>query len=134
MEFKTNSGVPVVINPAPFEDALALQNVVGNPVLGINTQIGPDFNIDNTAKAHVLAAVASNAAVQKEVMKCLTRCTYDGQKITPTTFEEAKAREDYFEVAVACVQENIRPFVNSLFLQFSGLLEAMKVKPASSQK
>jgi len=129
-EFTTKSGAPVVINPAPFEDALSLHNAVGNPVWGIKTDVGDGFSIDNTAQLHFMVSASTKPDVQALVMKCLSRSTYKGQKIDKTTFEAVEAREDYMEVAVACIKENVSPFVNSLFSQFSGVLEAMKAKPA----
>lgn len=134
MEIKVKSGTAVIINPAPFEDALALNNAVGNPVLGLNVDIKPDFDLDSAANFHYMTVVASQAAVQALVMKCLVRCTYNGQKITQATFEAEGAREDYFEIAVACVRENLAPFVASLFSQFSVLVEARQKKHANTQK
>lgn len=134
MEFKTKSGASIVVNVAPFEDALLLQNLVGNPAMSIRTDVGPEFDIDNTAAAHFMAVVASRADVQAQVMKCLARCSYNGLAINSKTFEAEAAREDYFEIAVACIQENLSPFVKSLFLQLSGVIEAMKKNPAVFQK
>lgn len=134
MDLTVKSGAKVVINTAPFEDALALNNAIGQLLPSIDIKMDAELNIDVASMAKVMVVVGTQAPVQTLVMKCLARCTYNGQAITPSTFEPVTAREDYYECAIACVKENIGPFVNSLFSQFSGLLEAMPKNPAATQK
>lgn len=134
MEFKSKTGANIVINVAPFEDALALNNAVGNPVLGLKIDIEPNFDLENAAQLHYVTVVSTQAGVQALIMKCLKRCTYNGHSIVQTTFDKPEAREDYFEVAIACLKENMAPFVSSLFSQFSALSEAYQAKRADIQK
>ena len=48
------------------------------------------------------------------IWKCLSRCTYNGERIDIKTFEKDENRADFYEVVYACIIENIRPFLKSL--------------------
>lgn len=134
MEFKTGTGADVVITAAPFEDALVLSNMVA-PYLGaINAFTDQTMNIRSEDLMKIMIEAAVSSQIQGQVMKCLKRCTYGGHAITERTFDATNARADYFEVMVACIKENVSPFMNGLFLQFSALLEALQTKRADSPK
>lgn len=138
-EFTAISGAKVKINLADFPDAMALKDAIGreisvkdfdmklDPTKGINQE----FDAANLIK--IFLAVDSAPAVVDALFKCLGRCTYNGQRITKETFNSAEAREDYYEIVIACVKANIAPFVKGLFSKLSPLLGSMK-QPSDSQK
>lgn len=134
IELKTQSGATVNINVAPFEDALTLNNLVTPYLATVGVVADANANIRMEDLMKVMVSAATDAGIQAQMMKCLARCTYNGQKITSATFEAAETRGDFYEVAMACVKENISPFVNGLFSQFSALLEAYQTKRADTPK
>lgn len=133
-ELKTQSGATAQINVAPFEDALTLNNLVTPYLATVGVVADSNANIKMEDLMKVMVTAATDAGIQAQMMKCMARCTYNGQKITQSTFETVEARGDYYEVALACVKENITPFVNGLFSQFSALLEAYQPKRADILK
>lgn len=102
--FETASGAEVIINEAPFEDAMNLKNA-------IIREIGND--------KFQATFIDSTPAIYAAIWPCLLKCNYNGQKITKATFEEPKVREDYYEVINACVEENLRPFLKGLGSAFN---------------
>ena len=58
--------------------------------------------------------------------KCLARCTYNGERITKSVFEKEEARADFYEIMMACILKNIRPFIKSLISLFKSLSEKME--------
>lgn len=103
--FTTENGkVEVVIKEGAFQDSMRLKNAV----LAITGNERYDIRFLDVAP-EVYAAL----------WPCLMQCTYDLEKITPKTFESPTAREDYYEVINACVEENIRPFFKGLGSAFS---------------
>lgn len=133
MEIQTKSGAAVVINSAPFEDALALNNLVAPYLTVIQTFADGNANIRMDDLSKIMVEAATNVQIQRQVMQCLKRCTYKGQAISAATFEDSQARADYYEVVAGCIKENVTPFVESLFSQFSALLEAYQTKRADTQ-
>ena len=92
------SGVPVVINPASWEDAIALKKALFREMA-----MGRGMNLPT------FLMVASSDAVEVALYKCLARCLYDGQKITKKTFDPIETRQDYPAIAAACGRENLSP-------------------------
>jgi len=119
-QFIAQSGAKVIINQAPFRDAMALKNAVvaelSKNKIDISS-ISSDMEVGGILSA--LLSIDASEVVFDKVMTCLARCTYNGEKITENTFEDASARGDYYDVVLACMKENILPF-------FQGLLSKLK--------
>lgn len=125
MEFTTNNGIKVKINPADFKDAIALKSAFAKEVASANFEL--DFkslseNIDLAEIVKLAAAVDSSELVQEKIFKCLARCTYDGQRITEATFEDMAAREDYYQIVIECLKVNLSPFFKGLISKLSPLM------------
>ena len=119
-QFIAQSGAKVIINQAPFRDAMALKNAVVSELAKNKidiSSISSDMEVGGILSA-ILSIDASEVVFDK-VMTCLSRCTYNGEKIIENTFEDASARGDYYDVVLACMKENILPF-------FQGLLSKLK--------
>jgi len=135
-EFTTQGGAKVAIGIAPWQDAIALKAALAKELAA------SDFDLDNLDLERpmnadvlkVLMKVDSSKAVYDALFTCLARCTYNGQKITEATFEDVKAREDYYEVTLACMKANLRPFLKSLFSKLSALAGQMAQAVAAAQK
>ena len=155
MEFTTNSGATAIINVADFISSMKLKRAVVEAVKSSGADLSKidlgggesdkagstvaDKEKANKAKMetanlliNIAMSVDSDERVYDALFKCLLRCTYDGVRITRDTFEAAETREDYYEVAIACMKVNLAPFFKPLFSKFNELAE--KILPKKSQK
>lgn len=109
--------------PAPFKDARRLYQSIGGEFLKID--LAGDDELHNTIK-NALCLGISSAEIEKALEPCMRKCLYKGTKIIDDSFEPEEAREDYLDICIEVIKENIRPFTKSLFAQFkayTGLLE-----------
>lgn len=126
MEFTAQSGAKVRINPADFRDAMALKSAIAKEISKSDFDLSAGSltdKIDIADFAKIALAVDSSDAVYDCVFKCLVRCTYDGQKITEATFEDVNSRQDYYEIVIACLKENLLPFFGGLVSKLKPLLD-----------
>ena len=119
MEFETESGAQAVIRPAAFQDAMALRKAIVSELKNVDTDFDVDIsNIDGAALMEKLPklvfAVDSSEKVESALFACLRKCTRNGEKVTPQTFDNPEAWEDYYPIAIACMKENLRPFIKGL--------------------
>ena len=130
-EFKaTNTGNKVVINCATTKEVQRLKQVILNEIkknpIGIKLiGQGPSIlekELDFTGVLDfikdTLISIDTSEAFQEAIYECLKYCTYKTvYKINEELFdnpEVPEAREDYYEIIVACIEENLRPFLKSL--------------------
>jgi hypothetical protein len=145
MEFITTNGVEVRINIADFITSMKLKKEVFKAVKDSNIALskldldkllsGHKENISGAVKSgaldslmEVILTVDSNDKVEEAIFKCLARCTYNGEKITRSTFEPIEARENYYETIIYCLMENLSPFYAPLRSKFKELEAKKKLK------
>ena len=125
-EFVTaHSSKKVKIGIASFEASMDLKDAIFTEMANAGIKIDAtkldinnmDFDVGQLAAAAL--KVDSSKLVRKALFDCLIKSTYDKEKITTATFEDPAARADYYEIAFACIKENLAPF-------FSGLLLGLK--------
>lgn len=131
---KLPSGAELILKDAPFENAMALFEVVsaelGRAVkTGISVPIGNDpkailgailgQDIPLDALKDALAVALSSKTVKAELWPCMERCTYAGVGITRATFEPRAARGDFLVVAWEVAKFNLDPFVEGIRLKLS---------------
>lgn len=126
VEFKTANGVEVVINDPDFLDAIALKNALGREFKKADIkldieQLRTNLDVDANVLISALLQIDTSEDVYKAVFKCLERSTYNKLKISPSTFQDPKAREDFYEIYVACIKETISPFLKGLVSRLSGI-------------
>jgi hypothetical protein len=136
MEFTTAKGVEVKINMADFITSMKLKKAVVEAVKDSGIDIA-SVDLENLKVGaidsilQVILTADCSDKVEEAIFKCLSRCTYGGQKITKDIFdntdsEKAKeAREDYYEIVIACLKENLNPFFAPLFSKLNELQEKM---------
>jgi hypothetical protein len=141
MEFKSVTGKKIVINPADFEDVWNLKSEIGRVMSGSDFNMNvdgskemmdQDFDVAQIAKIALL--VDSSRDIRDALFTCLARCTRDGEKITMSTFNDIDAREDYYEIVIACLKENLRPFFKALLSQLSPFMDTLTKATKSVQK
>ena len=123
-----NSGKVLIINTATTEEVIVLKNCLleeikkhplGLKLLG-NTQSIFDKQVDFTAVfdfiKNVLISIDTSETTTNAIFDCLKHCVYDKtHKVTLSLFDEVEeAREDYYEIIFACIEENLKPFIKSL--------------------
>ena len=121
----SNTGKTVRINVAPFGLGIELKNellkLVKEQTLAGTIKELLDKEVDIAKVLDViknaLISIETSKTVQDIIEKCLSYCTYDGvHKINTALFDTIcpDAREDYYEILIACIEENMRPFAKSL--------------------
>jgi hypothetical protein len=69
----------------------------------------------------IVATIASDKKVNDLLWKCLARCTYNKVKITKDIFDNKEYRVNYYPIKIACLRENILPFLPALILMLSNI-------------
>lgn len=117
------SGAQLTIYPAPFPDAKALYKALLREARGV--AINSKMELQELYKELFCLGFSSDT-IEKELWKCLVRCTYNSGKgdlkIDENTFEPLEARDDYMVVCMEVAKENVLPFVKSLYAEFQKAL------------
>lgn len=134
-EILTQNKVKAVISMAPFEDGIRLKNAIVNGLAdsGIKIEsLNMDADIDMSTILSAVMRLDGSEEVNKAIMACLERCTYNSEKITPHLFDDEKAREDYYEIVIDCVRVNIAPFFKGLASKLPKITENLMGIPSQS--
>lgn len=119
-EFTTQANnATVKIHIASFQEAMALKNAIQKAFTESGIKIKAEDNLEDIL--YLIMSLDSNEQVNKEIFKCLARCTYNNQRIVMDVFEDEKAREDYYEIVFACLEVNLKPFIKALFSKLKDL-------------
>jgi len=135
-KFTTKSGIEAMIQPSSIRNALKLKNSISKALIKQNIDISK-INISNikdvknikdltnldiksimpliNSLIKIILIVDSDVDVLNSIFLCLERCLYNKEKITIDTFEDFKARADYYEILIKCLKENLMPFIMPLF-------------------
>ena len=128
-----NTGARVIINPAPYKIVVKLKKVllqeiknnsIGLKITGNNENL-LERTLDFTGCLDFIKNALIGAEISDEVnntiFECLSYCTYQTtNKITEDLFDKIPdAREDYYEIIISCIEENLKPFIKSLASQWS---------------
>lgn len=118
-EVKLPSGAVLKVQPAPFTDAKALYQAVLAEAKGV--EISKEIDMGNLLKT-ILMSAFSSPRIESTLWVCFQNCTYNtgtpgagDLKIDKDTFEPVAARGDYTTVCMEVGEENISPFVKSLY-------------------
>lgn len=115
-EITLPSGRELKITPAVFTDASALYKSIA--LEGSLLRFDPKEKIDVNLIKDGFCVLISSDRIEKAVWKCFERSTYNGLKITQDTFEDEKAREDYFTICKEVALVNVAPFLKGLSVEF----------------
>ncbi len=128
-----STGVDIVINTAPWQDAMALKNAISKELAaaGIDIEIRANKEIDLKKIVSAVFALDASPEVNAALFACLARCTCGGMKITPALFDNQGYRKDYYQMVAACLEENYIPFLQGLPFGFNRILSLI---PASVLK
>lgn len=120
-EFTAPSGAKVKINYGEMRDVFALKDSISKELLNLDSGATAESLMDMDASVIAKAAmmVDSSDKVRACIFKCLTRSTYDGQKITEETFSSHETWGDYYDIAIECIKVNLSPFLKPLLSKLS---------------
>lgn len=119
------SGAELSITLSPFAVSKALYQAI----LEEAKLVGIDPKQDEVMLyKDLLCSMLSSKKVEAALAKCMERCTYNGERIAnvEATFELESARDDYLTVCFEVAKENISPFLKSLYVRYSQVLEKLK--------
>lgn len=142
MEKTLESGARLIITLSDFEICDRLLIAVTKELEGVGINLGlksgglTDFlNMDidkdaalNTLK-NAIMRLASSTLIRPVLWECMGRVVYNGQKVTPKTFEGAKERGDWPIVAKEVLVENLLPFFPNLSSRLSTALKGAIESP-----
>jgi len=116
-----DNGDEAVINIASFSNCIKLKSAIARALLAQGVKLA---NIDlNNAETIIdsILAVDCSEDVLKAVFACIGKSTYNKERITEATFEDEKARENYYEIIIECLKLNLSPFLKPLISKLNGL-------------
>lgn len=124
------TGNRIVINCAPIKDVLQLKKVIASEIkknpLGFKLKGDNELLVDKEIDLanilefvkNTLLSIDSSDEFDEAIYNCLRVCTYKTTyRIDKDLFDNPQipeAREDYYEIILSCIEENLRPFLKSL--------------------
>ena len=121
MEYELPSGSKLDVTPLDFGEAFAVFQQVAK-IIGLleldlaGIDIGKDFLAQDLVKfKRPLAQVLSNHELEKAGKQCLKKCTYNGLKVTDSTWNDIVARKDYLFAMFFALKDNCGPFLEGAF-------------------
>lgn len=130
-EVELPSGAKLKITLSPFAVSKALYMALLEEAKGLSFNTKMEVG---TLYKDIFCAGFSSPKIEKCIWACLERCTYNtgngDLRITQDTFEPANARQDYLSVCMEVAQENVGPFMKSLYAEFRRRTNATETTPA----
>ncbi len=115
------SGSTLEIGIASFASGNRLMKTVARELSSVSF----DFNLSNFSDLsgqdinvlkNAVFQLLQSDALETALMECAKKSLYNGEKITPQTFEPEDARQDYVPVAWEVMKANLSPFFKGLDL------------------
>jgi len=127
-EVELPSGAKLKVSPASFAESKALYQAVLDDLGSV--QFSGKTEIPVLVKEIIRIAYASKR-VEEALAPCMAKCVYNNGvsgdlKIDKDTFEPIQSREDYPLVCLEVAQENITPFMKSLYAVFLRVLSTIE--------
>ena len=135
---EVSTGASVIINPADFKSAMALKGSIAGELAAGNLKLDGltkgDLDVQNLMNLDMsviepllqtLFSIDSSEKVNDAIFACLTKCLYNGEKITEATFDNVEAREDYYLIVFECLKVNLTPFFKGLVSKLNLPLKAI---------
>ena len=130
-EVKLPSGAILKIQAAPFAEAKALHQAILEEAKGVH--VGTTAELGNIFKDLFCIGFASKK-IEACLWACFPKCIYSSEKgdlkIDKDTFEPIEAREDYLTVCMEVAQENVAPFMKSLYAEYCRILAMIEKRQA----
>lgn len=117
-EVKLPSGATLKVAPSPFSVSKALYQAM---LREMRTVFFPSSDDVREAFKEFFCIGFASVEIEKCLWKCFERCTYNSGsgdlKITEDSFEPVSCRDDYIKVCLEVAQDNVAPFIKSLYAE-----------------
>ncbi len=126
-ELTGKNGAKIVIRPASWQHAKYLKMAIERELGGLDVLALASDPV--SAQVAYIMKLDSSETVDRALWPCLVQCTYNLEKITEATFDDVKAREDYYDIVGECMKVNLGPLFESLTSKLSelGILKKREV-------
>ena len=122
-EITFDNGDEAVINIASFSACMGLKNAIAKALLKQDIKLS-DLDISKLdSLIGAILSVDSDEVVNKAIFNCLSKSTYNKERIQESIFEDQKARENYYEILIECLKINLNPFFKPLISKLNSLQE-----------
>ena len=126
-EITLENGNILKVNAAPFADAKALYQAMLREVKDM-----PESSNRMDLLKNFLCVGFSSLQIEACIWKCLERCTLNGLKVIPDSFEDEKMRPLFIPVCVEVTKENVTPFLSGLLAESQRLIAMIDAIPKST--
>jgi hypothetical protein len=127
-EHSLGSGARLTINPAPYEDAVPLKDIVlkslRSHVKDLSAVDAGDMQANGALIMDIVLEVATQPDFEKAMMRCAERASWrppgteSEMKINASLFNHQyhgqEARTDYLEICWRVVEANVMPFLSGV--------------------
>jgi hypothetical protein len=132
------NGKELRVTPAPFEDAIELQDAFGRALMssplkfdieGLDKENLMESNISEENLGSIvkgLISVVISKDLRKALFKCAERAILDQENISYDFFEEVENRSLFYPIMVEVAKVNLLPFFKNLFSKSGDLLKTIK--------
>ena len=110
------SGAKLHITLSAFSISKTLYQAVLEEVKTL--QLDTDKEVDVNLFKDLFCTGFSSKKIESALNECMKKATYNGVKITDSTFEPVEAREDYLLVCWEVALANLLPFTKNLMHQY----------------
>ena len=125
-EVELPSGAKLKIGLAPFAEGRDLYQAMLSEMKGLS--FDGEKEIDHNFLKDLFCIGMSSKNIEEKIWKCMSRCLYNGEKVTTDVFEPVEARNDYFMVMFEVAKENLMPFTKSLYAQYEHIFQMLMKK------
>lgn len=122
------NGSELLITPASFAEAMALQKAIGRALKGNKLDLPESVTADMkpemlTGIIDAVLGVACSDEVETCLFECAKRSVYGPAKepVTRDFFEKPENRAAYYPIMIEIIKANCGPFFKDLGIQLSGL-------------
>jgi hypothetical protein len=126
------SGRMLKISLAPFSDGRQLFEAIAAESKNIEFKGSTDMDIGLFKDA--FCVMIPSKMVNACLMKCMSRATIEGLKISEDSFSEEEHRQDYLPTLFEVAKENVLPFVSGPYAKLLAHLRVIFQDLASGPK
>lgn len=134
-EYSLGSGAKLTINPAPYEDAVPLKDIVLKAlrahIKDLSGVEAGDLQANGALIMDMVLEVATQPDFERAMLKCAERAVWNkgngDQKIDARLFNHQihgqDARSDHMEIAWRVVETNVMPFLSGIFSRLKAVMQ-----------
>lgn len=130
------NGKELMITPASFSEAMALQKAIGRALRGTKLELPENMTaqIDPSTFGDIIGAVlgvATSDDVEAALFACSSRALYGPTKepVNRDFFEKVENRELYYPIMIEIIKVNVGPFFKSLISKYADLIPKKESSP-----